>query len=84
MINTSIKLFNHLPSELKLHDFKPFRKKLKFLLLNKALYTLNEYFDISIDKYMVEVKGFLSPIGVLCVSYMLVSLKYVDNSPKTS
>jgi len=85
VINTGIKLFNHLPSELKqLHDFKPFRKKLKFLLLNKALYTLNEYFDISIDKYMVEVKGFLSPIGVLCVSYMLVSLKYVDNSPKTS
>jgi len=68
VINTGIKLFNHLPSELKqLHDFKPFRKKLKFLLLNKALYTLTEYFDVSIDKQMVEIKGFLPPIGVLCV-----------------
>ena len=49
--NTGIKLFNHLPSELKqLHDFKQFRKKLKLLLLNKPLYTLNEYFEISLDK----------------------------------
>ena len=51
VINTGIKLFNHLPPELKhLHDFKPFRKKLKFLQLKKALYTLNEYFETSIDK----------------------------------
>ena len=46
VINIGIKLFNHLPSELKqLHDFKQFRKKLKLLLLNKPLYTLKEYFD---------------------------------------
>ena len=51
VINTGIKLFNHLPSELKqLHDFKQFRKKLKLLLLNKPLYKLNEYFDVSLDK----------------------------------
>jgi len=51
VINTSIRLFNHLPSELKqLHDFKQLRKKLKLLLLNKPLYTLNEYFDVSLDK----------------------------------
>ena len=51
VINTGIKLFNHLPLELKqLHDFKQFRKKFKLLLLNKSLYTLNEYFDVSIDE----------------------------------
>ena len=55
VINTGIKLFNHLPSELKQpHGFKLFRKKLKFLQLNKALCTLNEYFDIIIDKLLVK------------------------------
>ena len=48
VINTGIKLFNHLPTNLnQLHDFKQFRRKLKFLLLKKSLYTLNEYFDVS-------------------------------------
>jgi hypothetical protein len=50
VINTGIKLFNQLPLELKqLQDFKQFRKKWKLLLLNKALYTLNEYFDVCIE-----------------------------------
>jgi hypothetical protein len=43
--NIGIKLFNHLPSDLKqLQDFKQFRKKLKILLLNKPLYSLKKYF----------------------------------------
>jgi len=51
VINTGIILFNHLPLELKqLHDFQQFRKKLKLLLLNKSLYTLNEYSDVSLDE----------------------------------
>jgi hypothetical protein len=46
VINFGIKLFNHLPAELKQpHDFKQFRKKLKSFLLNKPLYSLKEYFD---------------------------------------
>jgi len=58
VINTGIKLFNHLPLELKLlHDFKQFGKKLKLLLLNKSLYTLNEYFDASID---LNIRSFLT------------------------
>jgi hypothetical protein len=47
VINIGIKLFNHLPLELKqLQDFKEFRKRLKLLLINKSLYSLNEYFDV--------------------------------------
>ena len=47
VINTGIKLFNHLPLELKqLHDFKQFRKKLKLLILNKSLYTLNTLMQV--------------------------------------
>jgi exonuclease III len=46
VINIGIKLFNHIPSELKqLDDFKQFRKKLKLFLLTTPLYTLKEYFD---------------------------------------
>jgi hypothetical protein len=46
VMNTGIKLFNHLPPELKrLEDFKQFRKKLKLLLLTKPLYSFKEYFD---------------------------------------
>ena len=45
VINTGIKLFNHLPPGLKhIQEFKQFRKKLKLHLLNNPLYSLNEYF----------------------------------------
>jgi hypothetical protein len=46
VLNTGIKLYNHLPSGLKkLDDYKKFRNKLKLFLLTKPLYTLKEYFD---------------------------------------
>jgi hypothetical protein len=46
VMNTGIKLFNHLTPELKqLDDFKQFRKKLKLLLLTRPLYSLKEYFE---------------------------------------
>jgi len=45
-MNMGIKLFNHLPTELKqLDDFNQFRKEVKKFLWNKPLYTLEEYFD---------------------------------------
>jgi hypothetical protein len=41
-----IKLFNLLSTEIKqLDDFNHFRKKGKLFLLNKPLYTLEEYFN---------------------------------------
>jgi hypothetical protein len=46
VINMGIKLINHQSTELKqLDDFNLFRRKVKLFLLNKPLYTLEEYFD---------------------------------------
>jgi len=46
VINIGIKLFNHLSTELKqIDEFNQFRKEVKLFLLNKPLYTLEEYFD---------------------------------------
>ena len=46
VINMGIKLFNHLSTELKpIDEFHQFRKEVKLFLLNKPLYTLEEYFD---------------------------------------
>jgi hypothetical protein len=45
----SIKIFNKLPSEIKIlvHDTKLF-KKLKNLFYSNSLYAIQEYFDYSI------------------------------------
>ena len=51
VINTGIKLFNHLPLELKqTHELYQFKRKLKLHLLNNPLYSLKEFYDVNIDK----------------------------------
>ena len=51
VINTGIRLFNHLPIELK-HILEPkqFKRKLKLHLLNHPLYSLKEFFEVKINK----------------------------------
>jgi hypothetical protein len=46
VINMGIRLYNNLPSQIKgTKDFKAFKRQLKDYLLNKAFYSLQEYFS---------------------------------------
>jgi len=46
VVNMGIRLYKYLPKEIKkLDNFNYFRKKVKTILLSKALYTLEEFLN---------------------------------------
>jgi hypothetical protein len=55
VLNMGIKLHNNLPTEIKrIENFKDFKYKLKFFLLQNCFYPLQEFFSGNIYKVFLE------------------------------